>query len=58
VIPGLVAMRLGLRSLEKGRILLEASVRVRDVGDKLAASGEPLMHTTPKPFHAMPPMMP
>ncbi len=58
VIPGLVALRLGLRSLEQGRILLEASVRVRDVGDKLASPGDPLMHTNPKAFHAMPPAMP
>ncbi len=60
VIPGLVALRLGLRTLvalrlglrttEAPPILLEATVRVRDAGGKLAAAGEPVMQTHPKTF--------
>jgi hypothetical protein len=50
VIPGLVAVRLGLRSNRAAPILLEASVRVRDVGDKLADDDEPHMRIDPEPF--------
>jgi hypothetical protein len=50
VIPGLVAARLGLRTTQAAPILLEASVRVRDVGDKLAADDEPHMQLDFQPF--------
>jgi hypothetical protein len=58
VIPGLIALRLGLRATQTGQILLEATVRVRDVAGKLAQSGDTLLHVTPRAFHAMPPQMP
>jgi hypothetical protein len=50
VIPGLVAVRLGLRANRAAPILLEASIRVRDVGDKLADEDEPHMRIDPQPF--------
>jgi hypothetical protein len=50
VIPGLVAVRLGLMTNSAAPILLEASLRVRDVGSKLAAEDEPHMRIDPKPF--------
>ena len=53
VVPGLAGMRIGLRATEAGRWLLEASVRVRDAGERLADEGE--QH----PFQIMPqPFMP
>lgn len=50
IIPGLVALRLGLRATRAAPILLEATVRVRDVGDKLADDDEPRMRIDPEPF--------
>ena len=50
IIPGLVALRIGLRADAAAPLLLEASVRVRDVGEKLAADGEPRMRIEPEPF--------
>jgi hypothetical protein len=50
VIPGLVAVRLGLRTNQAAPLLLEASIRVRDVGDKLADDDEPHMRIDPEPF--------
>jgi len=50
IIPGLVALRLGLLSNRAAPLLLEATVRVRDVGDKLADDGEPTMQVEPEPF--------
>lgn len=50
VIPGLVALRLGLRTNRAAPLLLEATVRVRDVGDKLADEDEPRMRIEPEPF--------
>ncbi|MET0389138.1 MAG: hypothetical protein ABW321_24405 [Polyangiales bacterium] len=50
VIPGLVALRLGLRASQAGSLLLEATVRVRDKGDKLAADDETPMLWTPERF--------
>jgi hypothetical protein len=55
LIPGLIALRFGLRSTEPGLVLLEASVRVRDVGKKLAAAGETPMHYTPELFESIVP---
>jgi hypothetical protein len=50
VIPNLVAVRLGLRATQAAPLLLEASVRVRDVGDKLAGAGDKRMRIDPEPF--------
>ena len=50
VVPGLVGMRLGLRSTAPGRIVLEASVRVRDVDDKLADDNDRLLEVEPELF--------
>jgi hypothetical protein len=50
VIPGLTALRLGLRATEAAPILLEATLRARDVGDKLASDTEPHMRLMPQPF--------
>lgn len=55
VIPGLAGLRLGLRSNAAGNVLLEASVRVRDAGDKLAQDGKPRMQLMPAPFESVVP---
>lgn len=57
VIPGLVAVRLGLRTNQAATLLLEASIRVRDVGDKLADEDEPHMRIEPEPFEPVFPDM-
>ncbi len=57
VIPGLVAVRLGLRTNQAATLLLEASIRVRDVGDKLADEDEPHMRIDPEPFESVFPDM-
>ena len=57
VIPGLVAVRLGLRTNQAANLLLEASIRVRDVGDKLADQDEPHMRIEPEPFDPVLPDM-
>jgi hypothetical protein len=53
VIPGLTALRLGLRANQAATILLEVSVRVRDVGDKLADDGEATMKLMPMLFESV-----
>lgn len=55
VIPSLVALRLGLRATRAAPILLEATVRVRDVGAKLADEDEPRMRLDPEPFEPVVP---
>ena len=55
VIPGLTGLRLGLRSSAAGNVLLEASVRVRDAGEKLAEDGKPRMRLMPMPFESVVP---
>jgi len=55
VIPGLIGLRLGIRSTAAGNVLLEASVRLRDAGDKLAEDGEPRMQLMPEPFESVVP---
>jgi hypothetical protein len=50
VIPGLVGVRLGLRTLEAAAVVLEATVRVRDVNDKLAQDGDAVMMPMPEEF--------
>jgi hypothetical protein len=55
IIPSLIAVRIGLRASEAAPILLEATVRVRDVGAKLAADDEPRMRLEPEPFEPVVP---
>jgi hypothetical protein len=55
VIPGLAGLRLGLRSSAAEPMLLEASIRVRDVGGKLADKGEPTMQIMPMEFRSVAP---
>jgi hypothetical protein len=55
VIPGLIGLRLGLRAMETAPVLLEATVRVRDVSDKLASDGQAQLHVTPKLFESVVP---
>jgi hypothetical protein len=50
VIPGLMGFRIGLRSLGAARVVLDASVRVRDVGDRLADDNDALFEVEPEPF--------
>jgi hypothetical protein len=50
VIPGIAVLRLGLRSSAPVRLLLEATVRARDVSEKLAEDNEPRMYINPDPF--------
>jgi hypothetical protein len=50
VIPGLMGFRLGLRATGVGRILLEASVRMRDSADRLAGAGQEIFHVHPALF--------
>jgi len=50
VIPGLMGFRIGLRATGAGNIVLDASVRVRDVGDRLASGNDALFEVMPEPF--------
>jgi len=50
VIPGLVGVRIGLRTLEPAVVVLEATIRVRDVGDRLADDGDAQLVARPEPF--------
>jgi hypothetical protein len=53
VIPGLIALRLGLRASAAANVLLEVSVRVRDVANKLAEDDEPQFEVTPQLFETV-----
>jgi len=55
VVPGLIALRLGLRATEASNVLLEVSVRVRDEADKLAEDDEELLDQMPEPFESVVP---
>jgi hypothetical protein len=55
IIPGLMGFRIGMRATGKGRVLLEATVRARDVGQRLADSGQKTFVVHPKLFTPMPP---
>jgi hypothetical protein len=55
VIPGLIALRFGLRATEAVNVLLEVSVRVRDEADKLAHDDEPRLEQMPQPFESVVP---
>ena len=50
VVPGLIGVRIGLRSTQTARMLLEASVRVRDVEERLADEDDRLLKVEPEPF--------
>jgi len=50
VIPALVGIRLGLRAEQAASVLLEATVRVRDIDGKLADDDEPRLQAHPEPF--------
>jgi hypothetical protein len=53
VVPGLVGFRLGLRAQATGKLLLEATVRVRDPSSKLTTSQQTALRFEPKPFTPM-----
>ncbi|MEY4579568.1 MAG: hypothetical protein RL701_4271 [Pseudomonadota bacterium] len=55
VVPGLVALRLGLRGTAAAALLLEASVRVRDEGEKLTDADEMPMQWQPELFESVVP---
>jgi hypothetical protein len=55
VIPGLMGFRLGLRTTAAVNVLLEAVVRVRDAGDRLADEGDEYFEVEPEPFTPMAP---
>jgi hypothetical protein len=55
VIPGLIALRLGLRSTTAAPLLLEVSIRVRDEGDKLVQGDEEPMQLMPELFESVVP---
>lgn len=50
VVPALMGVRLGLRATEVANVLLEATVRVRDVEDMLAADDEEPYVVMPEAF--------
>lgn len=50
VIPGLLGFRIGLRATQAARIVLEASVRVRDGEKLLADDNDALFEVMPEPF--------
>jgi hypothetical protein len=50
VVPGLVGVRVGLRTLEPVVALLEVSVRVRDTADRLPEDDDALFVSMPEEF--------
>jgi len=50
VIPGLVGVRIGLRTLEPAVVVLDITVRVRDVNEKLAQDGDAVLVPAPAEF--------
>ena len=50
VIPGLCGFRLGLRATAAANVLLEATVRVRDRGERLIEDGDEVFEAMPEPF--------
>lgn len=50
VIPGLMGFRIGLRAQGAANAVLDVSVRVRDVGDRLASGNDALFEIMPEPF--------
>jgi hypothetical protein len=55
VIPGLTGLRLGVRTTESMTVLLEATLRARDVGGKLAGPGDKQMKLMPMLFDSVTP---
>lgn len=55
VIPGLIALRFGMRATEASNVLLEVSVRVRDEADKLADADEEALEVMPQLFESVVP---
>jgi hypothetical protein len=55
VIPGLIALRLGMRATQASNVLLEVSVRVRDGADKLARGNEQRFELMPQLFESVVP---
>jgi hypothetical protein len=53
IIPGLIALRLGLRATQAANVLLEVSVRVRDEADKLADDDEARLEQMPALFETV-----
>ena len=49
VIPGLCGVRLGLRSTEQANVLIEATLRVREVADRLADEEDETLMLQPEP---------
>jgi len=50
VVPGLGGFRLGLRTTEAANVLLEATVKVREVEDRLADDDDDVFMLMPEPF--------
>jgi hypothetical protein len=50
VVPGLVGVRIGLLALEQAVVVLEATIRVRDVNDKVADDDEVMLVPMPQEF--------
>jgi hypothetical protein len=50
VVPGLVGVRIGLLALEESVVVLEATIRVRDVNGKLADDGQRVLMPMPEVF--------
>ena len=50
VVPGLGGFRIGLRANQAGNILLEATVKVREVSDRLADDDDEVFMLDPEPF--------
>lgn len=50
VIPGLMGVRIGIRTEEAANLVVEASVRVRDVNQRLVEDDQPLLELTPELF--------
>lgn len=56
VIPGLIGMRLGIRTEAAANIVVEASVRVREVNPRLRQAGQTLLEVTPELFRPVAPV--
>ena len=56
VVPGLIGVRLGIRTLEEANIVLEASVRVRQKNTRLVEGDQALLEVTPEQFRPVAPM--
>jgi hypothetical protein len=57
VIPGLIGLRMGIRTEEPANIVVEASVRVRELNPRLVESGQTLLEVTPEIFRPVAPVV-